>query len=138
MDKSGGAVLPDGPGREPIQRDSKFEEKRKHLTGLSDTQLKERFWELAREIMQPLSELASTHTSPAIERSVVLRMGFSSLEAQAIVSAAEKRGWLGKGVGRILLEYAEAKGVGYLEAGRGLAAGKGWDELAGMMGGGDR
>ncbi len=116
---------------------SDFEERRKHLAGLTDDQLKERFWKLAREIMEPLAELAFSHTSPAIERSVVLRMGFSSLEAQAIVYAAEKRGWLGRGVGRFILEYAAAKGIDYLEAGRGLAAGEGWAELAEMLGGGE-
>jgi D-ornithine 4,5-aminomutase subunit alpha len=118
-----------------MQRTSDFESRRKQLAGLSDEQLKERFWELAKEIVEPLSEMASTHTSPSIERSVVLRMGFSSLEAQAIVSSAEKRGLLGKGVGRVLLKYAEIKNQDYLSAGRELAAGTGWDELAAIFGG---
>ncbi len=118
-----------------MQRTSDFESRRKKLAGLSDEQLKERFWELAKEIVVPLAELASSHTSPSIERSVLLRMGFSSLEAQAIVSSAEKRGLLGKGVGRILLEYAQRKKKEYRQAGRELAAGTGWDEVDGMFGG---
>jgi D-ornithine 4,5-aminomutase subunit alpha len=116
-------------------RASDFEIRRKRLAGLSDEELKERFWELAREIVEPLVELAYTHTSPSIERSVLLRMGFSSLEAQAIVSSAEKRGLLGKGIGRVLLDYAARQKKDYLQAGRELAAGKGWDEIAGMYGG---
>ncbi len=115
---------------------SDFEKRRTHLSELSDEELKERFWELAKEIVKPLSELAFNHTSPSIERSILLRMGFSSLDAQAIVSSAEKRGLLGKGVGPLLLKYAEAKNKDYREAGGELAAGEGWDELAEIIGGG--
>ena len=115
-----------------------FEKARTALAHLSDAELKEKFWALAREIVAPLAELARTHTSPSIERSVLLRMGFSSLEAGAIVSAAEKRGLLGKGAGAVLLKYAEDKGMDYLPAGRELAAGKGWDELETMFGGESR
>lgn len=121
-----------------MQQRPDFENMRKSLAHLSDAELKERFWELAREIVEPLAELARTHTSPSIERSVLLRMGFSSLEAGAIVSAAEKRGLLGKGVGAVLLKYAESRGTDYLPAGRELAGGKGWDELAGLFGGESR
>ena len=58
---------------------------------MTNDQLKDRFWQLAFEIVKPLSDLADAHTSPSIERSVLLRMGFSSLDAQAIVSHAQKR-----------------------------------------------
>lgn len=118
-----------------MQRACDFEERRKHLAGLSDQELKDRFWELAQEIVKPLYELAYTHTSPSIERSVLLRMGFSSLEAQSIVSSAEKRGLLGKGAGNIVLTYARAKDIDYVPAGRELASGGGWDEITGMFGG---
>lgn len=132
---AGGTGYPASSGERSTSPSAHLENRRKHLAGLSDEELKERFWELAHEIVKPLSELAFSHTSPSIERSVALRMGFSSLEAQAIVSFAEKRGLLGKGVGRILLKYAEVKNKGYLEAGRELASGKGWDELAEIIGG---
>jgi D-ornithine 4,5-aminomutase subunit alpha len=102
---------------------------------LSDEELKERFWQLARDIVRPLYDLAYTHTSPSIERSVLLRMGFSSLEAQSIVSAAEKRGLLGKGAGHLVLALAKARGIDYLQAGKQLASGNGWDEVAGLFGG---
>jgi len=119
-----------------MQRPSDFEERRKHLASLSDEELKERFWQLAREIVKPLYDLAYTHTSPSIERSVLLRMGFSSLDSQAIVSAAEKRKLLGKGAGHLVLKYARLKGTDYLSAGKELASGKGWDDLKASFGGG--
>ena len=40
---------------------------------LSDAELKARFWELANETVAPMVELARTHTSPSIERSVLMR-----------------------------------------------------------------
>jgi D-ornithine 4,5-aminomutase subunit alpha len=118
-----------------MQRPCDFEERWKHLASLSDEELKERFWHLARDIVRPLYDLAYTHTSPSIERSVLLRMGFSSLEAQSIVSAAEKRGLLGKGAGHLVLALAKARGIDYLQAGKQLASGNGWDEVAGLFGG---
>ncbi len=121
-----------------MQRASDFETRRQHLQALTDEQLKERFWQLSREIVKPLYDMAYTHTSPSIERSVLLRMGFSSLEAAAIVSAAQKRRLLGKGAGHLVLRYAELSGkgtAGYLEAGRSLARGEGWDQLKAALGG---
>lgn len=121
----------------PSQVPSTFEERREHLRGLSDEELKARFWQIADEIVKPLYDMACGHTSPSIERSVLLRMGFSSLEANAIVSAAMKRGLLGKGAGHLVLRYAKVSGLGddYLAAGRALARGDGWDELKASFGG---
>lgn len=112
-----------------------FEERRQHLRNLSDEEIKERFWQLAHEIVKPLYDLAYTHTSPSIERSVLLRMGFSSLESQAIVSRVGKLGLLGKGAGHVVLKYAQSRGVHYLDAGRELAAGTGWDTVKMLFGG---
>jgi len=36
-------------------------------------------------VVDPLLEYGRTHTTPSIERSVLLRMGFSSLEAKPLV-----------------------------------------------------
>lgn len=119
-----------------MQRQSDFETRRAHLSTLTDEELKERFWQLAREIVKPLYDLAYTHTSPSIERSVLLRMGFSSLEAAAIVSTAQKMGLLGKGAGHLVLKYAGITGKPYLEAGRELAEGRGWDEVSAAFKGG--
>lgn len=115
--------------------DRSFEERRKHLAALSDEELKDRFWSLARDIVKPLYDLAYTHTSPSIERSVLLRMGFSSLDAQAIVSHAEKRGLLGKGAGHLVFEYAKLQGKPYLQAGQDLVTGDEWDRLTLCFGG---
>lgn len=118
-----------------VQRVSDFEKRRERVRELSNDELKERFWLLAEEIVKPLYDLAYTHTSPSIERSVLLRMGFSSIEAVAIVSAAEKRGLLGKGAGHLVLRYAKETESGYLDAGRALANGEGWDSVKALFGG---
>ncbi|MGE5529845.1 MAG: ornithine aminomutase subunit alpha [Patescibacteria group bacterium] len=117
-----------------MPREDDFTTRRLPLASLSDEELKERFWHLAAELVSPLVELARTHTTPSIERSVLLRMGFSSLEAQAITARCVERGLLGKGAGAVVWRYARAKGLPYLEAGRMLAAGKGWDEAEEVAG----
>lgn len=71
-----------------MKRDDDFETRRAHLQGLSDEQLHERFWLLVDQLTKPMLEMGRTHTSPAIERSVLLRMGFSSLEAKAKIGRA--------------------------------------------------
>ncbi len=67
-----------------MKRTDNFEERRGHLKNLTDDELKGRFWELAEEIVEPLVDLAKKNTTPSIERSVLLRMGFSSIEAKAL------------------------------------------------------
>jgi D-ornithine 4,5-aminomutase subunit alpha len=118
-----------------LQRPSDFEKRRLGVKDLSDEELKQRFWALADEIVKPLYDLAYTHTSPSIERSVLLRMGFSSLEAASIVNAAEKTGLLGKGAGHLVLRYAQKTQKDYLDAGHDLAKGQGWDDLKVLFGG---
>ncbi|HHX28936.1 MAG TPA: ornithine aminomutase [Firmicutes bacterium] len=113
-----------------MDRDDLLEKRRQEIKSLSDDELKERFWRLAGEIVKPLYDLAYTHTSPSIERSVLLRMGFSSLESKAIVSQAEKRHLLGKGAGHLVLKYAGMTKKPYLEAGKDLCVDQeAWDEL---------
>ncbi len=119
-----------------MKREDDFEIRRKHLADLSDEELYNRFWKLTEEIVNPLIDLAYHNTSSSIERSVLLRMGFSSLEAQAIVGEGLKAGLLGKGMGNIVLKYSELKGMPYLEAGRELAQGKGWNEVTALFKGG--
>ena len=65
--------------------DATFAERRRHLAHLSDEELYTLFWELTEEVVEPLLQAGREYTTPAIERSILLRMGFSSLEAQAIV-----------------------------------------------------
>ena len=107
-----------------------FEDRRKKLAGLSDEQLRARFWELAGQVVDPLVELARTHTTPSIERSVLLRGGLSSVEAGRVVQGAVQRELLGLGAGNLVLRLAKKRGVPFVEAGRLLAAGQGWEEVA--------
>lgn len=93
------------------ERIARFEERRSELRGLTDEQLKERFWELCDQVVAPIVELARTHTSPSIERSVLLRMGIDSVSAHGVVERIHKAGLLGKGAGRIVLEIAERDGT---------------------------
>lgn len=110
-------------------RPDDFESRRQHLKALSDAELQERFWTLVDQIVAPLIEEARTHTTPSIERSVLLRMGFSSLEAGQLVERMQARGLLGEGAGRLVLELAKAQGITLREAGSGLLAGRYWNEL---------
>jgi D-ornithine 4,5-aminomutase subunit alpha len=111
------------------ERPDDFETRRVTLRPLSDEELHARFWELARRLVAPLIAEARTHTTPSIERSVLLRMGFSSLEARDLVAAFGARGLLGRGAGRLVLELARAKGIGVREAGAALLAGRWFEEL---------
>ncbi|TYP58499.1 ornithine aminomutase subunit alpha [Thermosediminibacter litoriperuensis] len=112
-----------------MQRKDDFEIRRKHLSHLTEEELEKRFWELTEKIVEPLIELARTHTSPSIERSVLLRMGFDSLTAKAIVEKCVEKGLLGKGAGHVVLKYALYKNITIKEAGERLAKGDGWDEI---------
>lgn len=91
----------------PIKREDDFEKRRDHLKNLSDEELKERFWELSEKIVDPLIDLAKTHTSASIERSVLLRMGFNSVDAKAIVNQIVKADLLSKGAGHVVYKLAQ-------------------------------
>ena len=110
-------------------REDDFAARRERLRGLSDEELHARFWSLVEQIVAPLVEEARTHTSPSIERSVLLRMGFSSLEAKALVAAFHAQGLLGHGAGRLVLELARRKGLSVREAGTALLDRHHWEEL---------
>jgi len=107
----------------------KFQTEMQKLEQLSDEQLNEKFWQKAEEIVEPLISLAQTHTSPSIERSVLLRMGFNSLEAKTIVEGIFERELLGKGAGNILLTMAKESEQDYLTYGKQLVQGSHWDEI---------
>jgi D-ornithine 4,5-aminomutase subunit alpha len=113
-----------------MQREDDYAKRRAALANLSDHTLADRFWELAGRVTAPMVELARTHTSPSIERSVLLRMGFSSLEAREIVRRCEGNGLLGKGAGHVVLRFARRRRITPREAGLLLAGGQGWDEAA--------
>ncbi len=110
-------------------RPDDFDERRRHLQALSDSELHHEFWRLIGLIVAPLVEEARTHTTPSIERSVLLRMGCSSLEAKALVDRLADRGVLGHGAGRLLLEVATAHGVTPRAAAQALLEGRWWEEV---------
>ena len=112
------------------ERPDDFESRRQHLRALSDDELHARFWSLVGQIVDPLIDEARSHTSPSIERSVLLRMGLSSVEAKGLVDGMSQRGLLGHGAGRLLLELAKAKGTTVREAAESLLAGRLWEDLA--------
>lgn len=110
-------------------RKDDFELRSKHLQKMSDKELNEYFWHLVEKVVDPLIELAKTHTSPSVERSVLLRMGFNSLEAAKLVDMIFQRGLLGKGAGHIVYKIAKEKQLDILDAGRALIEGKYWDDV---------
>jgi D-ornithine 4,5-aminomutase subunit alpha len=112
-----------------VERPDDFATRRQRLQAMSDDELHVRFWRLVERIVAPLIDEARTHTTPSIERSVLLRMGFSSLDARALVQRMGERGLLGRGAGRLVLELAQERGITVREAGAALLAGSGWPEL---------
>lgn len=116
-----------------FQRADDFSQRRAHLQNLDDTQLKELFWSKVGQIVQPLLELAKENTSPAIERSVLLRMGFSSIEADALVDLAIDKALIGHGVGHVVYAVGKKLGQNYRQTGLELIEGKHWDVAEQLM-----
>lgn len=119
-----------------LVREDDFQERRKHLENLTDEQLKARFWELIEQIVDPMLDLAKHNTTPSVERSVLLRMGFSSLEVKPLVEGAIDRGLIGKGVGHVVYRVAKEKGLSIREAGLQMIEGKHWDDAVAIFKGG--
>lgn len=119
-----------------MQRKDDYQERRTHLAGLSDSELEARFWQLVDQIVDPLVHLAEAHTSPSIERSVLLRMGFSGSEAKALVDKCVELGLLGKGAGHVVLIAAQCLGMSVREAGLALMTGQHWNTVSDWMKGG--
>lgn len=112
-----------------MKRIDEYEQRRDHVKDLTDQQLHDRFWELAENIVAPMLDLGYHYTTPAIERSILLRMGFSSLEVKPIVDGTIKRSLMGKGCGHIVWRLAEEKGISIRAAGLALAADEEWDTV---------
>jgi D-ornithine 4,5-aminomutase subunit alpha len=119
-----------------MKRADDFQERRKHIAGLTDEELYQRFWQLTEQVVNPLLELGKKNTTPSVERSVLLRMGISSLETKPIVEGCMDRGLMGKGAGHVVYKLAQAKNIDIKEAGTLLAQGKCWDEAAALFKGG--
>ncbi|WP_053957039.1 ornithine aminomutase subunit alpha [Inediibacterium massiliense] len=119
-----------------MKRADDFEKRRDHLKNLTDEELKLRFWELANQLVDPLLDLAYKNTSPSIERSILLRMGFSSMEAKVIVEGVRDRGLMGKGAGHVVYKLAKSKNMDIRDAGVALSNGEYWDEVIDLFKGG--
>ncbi len=106
-----------------------FTSRRAHLKEMSDEKLQSYFWELVDKLVHPIIEEAKTHTTPSLERSILLRMGFSSMENKVIVDKLLDRGLLGHGAGNIVLKLATKKDISVREAGMGLIQDELWEEV---------
>jgi D-ornithine 4,5-aminomutase subunit alpha len=111
------------------QRVDDFEKRREHLKKMSDEELCAHFWTLVDKIVQPVVKEARTHTSASIERSILLRMGFSSLEAKTIVNSMLDKEMLGHGAGKLVLKLAQKRSISVRDAGLALIRGEYWEEL---------
>ena len=119
--------------QEKLQLSQDFSERRKHLDKLDDQELYDYFWELADKLVEPMLEAGKIYTTPAIERSVLLRMGFNSLEAGAIVDGVISQNLLGKGAGHVVWRLSQKLNKDVLETGEALAQGEYWDEVSGLF-----
>ncbi len=119
-----------------MKRTDDFLTRRAHLAEMSDDQLRDYFWQLAEQVVEPLLKLGYENTTPSIERSVLLRMGFSSLEVKPIVEGAIAHNLIGHGAGNIVYKLAKHKGIPLRQAGEALARGELWDEAAALFEGG--
>jgi D-ornithine 4,5-aminomutase subunit alpha len=116
-----------------MEREDDFNIRREHLKDLTEKQLENRFWELCGQLMDPIVEMAEKQTSPSIERSVLLRMGFSSMESKAIVDGAIDKHLLEHGAGHLVYKLAQNKGMEIREAGLKLADNELWDETVSLF-----
>jgi D-ornithine 4,5-aminomutase subunit alpha len=89
------------------ERNARYEQRRAELKTMSDEQLKTRFWQLCDKVAEPMVELSKTHTSPSIERSVLMRMGIDSITAAGVVAKVVDAGLLGKGAGHAVLKVSQ-------------------------------
>ncbi len=119
-----------------MKRDDDYSLRRAHLKDLSDEQLRERFWSLAKELTDPLLQMGREYTSPSIERSVLLRMGFSSQEAAALVNLCLEHALLGHGAGHVVYKMSLKWQRPIRDTGLKLMSGEGWDGVAEAFKGG--
>lgn len=118
-------------------RKDDFEVRSKKLQNMTDEQLDNYFWELAEKVVNPLIDLASKNTSQSIERSVLLRMGFNSLQAKVLVNKIFEKHLLSKGAGHIVWKVAKENNISVKEAGEKMVDGQLWDEVDRIFKGGE-
>ena len=119
-----------------MKRTDDFEARRAVLSQLTDAELEARFWALAEQMVNPLLTMGYEYPSPAIERSVLLRMGFSSIEAKRIVESCMEHSLLSHGAGNVIYRLAKSTDMEIREAGLALYEGRLWDEAERLFQGG--
>ncbi len=112
-------------------RIARFEKRQAELNLMNDVELKERFWQLCDQLVAPIVELSQTHTSPSIERSVLLRMGIDSISAHGVVDRIYEAGLLGKGAGHVVLKLSQKTGKSVRDAAAAILENK--DVLQGLF-----
>ncbi len=105
------------------ERNDDFQNRRKKLATMSDKELKQYFFKLAGQVVDPLVALGHKNTSKSIERSVLLRMGFSSIEADGVVDILGEYDLLKKGAGHCVYKVAKENGKDIHQAGTQIAEG---------------
>ena len=111
------------------ERKDDFNTRSEHLKGMNDEELKSYFYELANKIIDPLLKLSYENTTKSIERSILLRMGFSSIEAKDIVDKLNEHNLLRKGAGHCLYKLAQKAEISIKEAGTKIMSEDGIDFL---------
>ncbi len=111
------------------ERIDDYKTRREHLKNMSDKELKSYFLKLSEEMMDPLLEMAYTHTSKSIERSVLLRMGFSSIDTKVIVNNLDEYDLLKKGAGHCVYVLSKKNKISILAAGMLIKNGEQMDYL---------
>ena len=105
-------------------RNDDFQSRRKHIKDMSDAELKEYFFELTKKVTNPLYNQSLNYTSKSIERSVLLRMGFSSLESKKIVDILDEHDLLPHGAGHCVFHVASINKIDLKGAGKLVIEGK--------------
>ena len=111
------------------ERKDDFATRRVHLVNLSDEELRTYFLELADKMVDPLLTLAHKNTSKSIERSVLLRMGFSSIEAKAIIDLLADKDLMKKGAGHCVYVISKNLNMDIHDSGMYIVENKGIDFL---------
>ncbi len=110
-------------------RNDDYNQRRKHLEKYSNQKLKAYFFELTDRLIDPLLNIAYDYTSPAIERSVLMRMGFSSLESKAITDRLFDHDLLEYGAGHVVYALSKKESKTIREAGLMLLDGPYLDQM---------
>jgi len=111
------------------ERKDDFLERREHLKKLSNIELRQYFLDLSNKLVDPLLDLSYKNTSKSIERSVLLRMGFSSIDAKAIVDILDENNLLRKGAGHCVYILSKNKKINLEIAGNNIKNGDEIDYL---------